>query len=57
MLSSFLDFVIDVLSGMIEILQYTNIGGVTLEFIIVAIAVISIVAGVLVVSFNHRSGG
>lgn len=57
MLSSFLDFVIDVLSGMIEILQYTNIGGVTFEFVIVAIAVISIVAGVLVVSFNHRSGG
>lgn len=56
MLADFLEFVIDVLSGMIEILQYTNIGGVTLEFVIVAIAVISIVAGVLVVSFNNHSG-
>lgn len=55
MLSDFLDFCITVLSGCIEILQYTNIGGVTLEFVFVAIAVVSIVAGVLVVSFRSGS--
>lgn len=56
MLSDFLGFCVSVLSGMVEILGYTNIGGVTLENVLVAIAVVSIVSSVLLVSFNKSSG-
>ena len=52
MLSSFLDFVIDVFSGIISIFRYADLGGFTLENVLVAILILSLVIRVVIVNFG-----
>ena len=53
MLQSFLNFCLDVFSGIIEILQYTDIGGVTLEDVLVAVILIVLVVRIVIVRFGE----
>lgn len=53
MLDSFLQFVLDVFGGMIELLQYTKLGSFTLENVLVAILIITIVARTVIVKFGE----
>mgnify|MGYP000039422938 FL=1 len=53
MLSSFLQFVLDVFGGIIELLQYTEFGGFTLENVLVAILIVTIVARTVIVKFGE----
>lgn len=52
MLTSFLNFCLEVFSGMIEILQYTEIGGFTLEDLLVACLILLMIVRVVVVSYG-----
>lgn len=53
MLGSFLQFVLDVFGGMIGLLQYTELGGFTLEGVLVAILIVTIVARTVIVKFGE----
>lgn len=54
-LSEFLDFVLTVFKGIIEILQYTHIGPFTLENILVALLLLTIIVRVIVVRLGGAS--
>ncbi|HIQ74093.1 MAG TPA: hypothetical protein IAA51_06740 [Candidatus Cottocaccamicrobium excrementipullorum] len=51
-MQSFLDCVVDVFSGIIELLEYTSFGSFSLATILVGVAVVSMVVKVLVVRFG-----
>lgn len=53
MLGSFLQFVLDVFGGMIELFQYTELGGFTLENVLVAVIIVTIVARTVIVKFGE----
>lgn len=53
MLGSFLQFVLDVFGGMIELFQYTELGGFTLENVLVAVVIVTIVARTVIVKFGE----
>ena len=52
MLSSFLVFIIDVFSCIISIFRYTDLVGFTLENVLVAILILSLVIRVVIVNFG-----
>ena len=49
----FLQFVLDVFGGMIELFQYTELGGFTLENVLVAVVIVTIVARTVIVKFGE----
>lgn len=53
MLGSFLQFILDVFSGMIGLLQYTELGGFTMENVLVAILIVTVVARTVIVKFGE----
>lgn len=53
MIIGFFEFVLDVFSGIMYVLDYTDFGAFTLEDILVALLVVSIVARTLIVRFGE----
>lgn len=51
-MQEFLNFVLECWKMLIYVLQYTNIGGVSMEFLLVSSFILTIIVRVLVVRFG-----
>lgn len=53
MLDSFFNCVLEIFSGIISVLRYTDLGGVTLETVLVVSLILTVVARTVIVKFGE----